>query len=327
MFTGKLEDVVAGAAVKPYPMGEIGVMFARDGAGAAADGGDAGKGAGDKGQARTYTDEDLNRILSNERRKYEERFDTFKTEVSPKLSKYEELEKKYGELQTVIDELRQGQPEPKEGDADPIEQLLREIEPPKGYQTKEARELFRAFKRRDILTSQQIDDLQALVKSTNEKLTALEAAKQQSDAEKEQARLAAIAADRTARISTIIAQLPIADPDVAESWLDRKVRRNEKSGRLELHVNEDTILPFSKENVDKYLPASLRKAAVDAGGSGAGGSRTTPNPASVETLRDQLDRAKAAGAAAKNSAERDKIAGQIMRLKRQIKEADPTATV
>lgn len=324
MSTMRLEDVVVGGvAVKPYPQGEFGVMYVREGEGAAA-------GEGDKGKVvpRTYTDEDLNRILAKERKSSDEKFDAFKGEVAPKLAKFDELSQSHKELKEFIDELRSNSPEPKGGELDPIEQMLQELEPPKGYTTKEARELFRQFKRRDILTGQEVSDLKEMLKKQAATLTALEAAKAQSDSDKEEAKLHVARADRSAKISAVLSSLPIAESatEVADAWLDRKVSRNKDTGRLMLVVSEDEIVPFTKENVDKILPASLRKSAVDAGGSGAGGGSRTPNAEGISALREQLAAAKAGADKATTPGERERLAGTVQRLKREIKKSDPNAT-
>lgn len=321
---------VYGGTPKLYELGEIGALTLREGEGgdpaekggkpaASAGGSDAGNKGGSA--PRTYTDEDLNKIIARTNEKWEQKLNSKLEELAPKLSMIDELKQQSEEYKRLLEESTKGA---ENEELDPIEELEQRLTPPAYIRTEEGRRMWRLAAKKELLSEQRIAALTDEVSAFRKTAEDLKKESEERAREREQARAQAIQSDRSARMSTILGQLGVVDMDIAEPWLDRRVSRDEKAGRWVFRVDEDTVVPLTKDNVDKYLPASLRKPAVDAGGSGASGGRQTPTAEAVSALRAKLDAllTEAKSLAEKRQPVPDRVLAETQRLKREIATAE-----
>lgn len=290
----------------------------------------AAAGADKGGDAKTFTQEEVQRLITREIGKIEKRYTDQLSGVQGELKKTnEQLAKALEEgtsLRSIVEEFA---PKPPENDDESgFSAYEEELRPPKEYKTPAEQDLYRRFKRSRLAQHNQLQDLSSTLEE-QKKVTAkqnelLERITRERDEERQQR----IVADRSGRVRGIITVLPHhEDIEPLELWLDKRTVYNKETGEYGFcpdPVNKkDEVLPFDQKEILPYVPKSLLRPATDVGGSGANGRQAGGSTASaaqrVETLRRELHAAQSRGDSSRGAV------AEVQRLQRELEQAKQQA--
>jgi ribosomal protein S6E (S10) len=266
----------------------------------------------------------IGKAVSSERKKLRDDFEDRLKPLTEKAALADTLQGEISGLKQMIEELKGGE-DPEDEPADFIEELERELDPPKWATTKEAKETWRAMRRAEIRRTirektheETLSGLQSTIKKLEESYT-------REAQEKETERTAKLALERESKIQSIAMSLrdDVVDPEIVGEWIDRRVIRA-SSGKLMFKIpggDDEDVVPLTKDVVQKHLKPTLLRSAAGSGGSGAGGGRKTPEEA-VSGYEQELA---AVNERLSKTPNDQHLIGEVFRLKRAIAKAKAAA--
>lgn len=234
------------------------------------------------GGAKGFTQEDINRIVAGERKKFESVIEKTQTEhkqLADEFGKWKEL------IESIAGEDPANAPQTQISDSDPFKELEKELIPPPGVKdTQLWREVAkRQYVQRSTIT--QLLDSQKKQQDMIEKLT------QQSTQEQElrkQAEARAVSASKDVEISKVLSANRCIDNNMALLFFGNKVIPDPNGGGRFVYRLDNGEVTTLEKGIAENLPKYLIEPLADTGGSGASGGRGIPTDQELTSAEADL---------------------------------------